>query len=323
MLTRMPIQPTRRALLAAATVPLLGGCGQRSWDDLAPAELTLATGNPGGVFHRYGEALAKVWQERLGGITVHTRGTNASVDNVREVSEGVSDIGFSLADTAADARRGRGTWGEPVDLWALARAYDSFVHLVVRADSAVRAVTDLRGKRVSLGASGSGTRGIAWRCMRAAGLGTDDFEAVAETLQRSADGLASGGLDAFFFVSGLPNTAVLHLSQDKEVRLVPLGHLVPRLVRDHGSEFSRSSIPASTYGQERAVDTVSVQNYLLVRRELDLDLVQALTRVLFEEQPRVDELAGGVRQPNIGTAIYTSPLPLHPGALRYYREQRD
>ena len=318
----MPIQPTRRALLAAASVPLLGACGRGSGDDLEPTELTLATGNPGGVFHRYGEALAKVWQERLDGITVRTRGTNASVDNVREVSEGVSDIGFSLADTAADARRGRGTWGEPVDLWALARAYDSFVHLVVRADSQVRAVTDLRGLRVSLGASGSGTRGIAWRCMRAAGLGTDDVESMAETLQRSADGLASGDLDAFFFVSGLPNTAVLHLSQDMAVRLVPLGHLVPRLVRDHGSEFSRSSIPASTYGQERAVDTVSVQNYLLVRRALQLDLVQALTRVLFEEQPRVDELAGGVRQPNIGTAIYTSPLPLHPGALRYYREQR-
>ena len=331
MLSRMPTHPTRRMLLAAGAAvgatggagPLLGACGRRSWDDLEPAELTLATGNPGGVFHRYGEALAKAWQERLPGITVHTRGTNASVDNVREVASGVSDVGFSLADTAADARRGRGVWNESVDLWALARAYDSFVHLVVRADSDVRAVTDLAGRRVSLGASGSGTRGIAWRCMRAAGLTSHDFRPVAETLQRSADALAADRLDAFFFVSGLPNTAVLHLSQAQDIRLVPLGHLVPRLVRQHGSEFSRSSIPASTYDLDRAVDTVSVQNYLLVRRDLDERLVHALTRVLFEAQPRVDELAEGVRQPNIGTAIYTSPLPLHPGALRYYREQRD
>lgn len=325
MLARMLALPTRRALFvgaAGAAASALGSCGRRSWDEFAATELTLATGNPGGVFHRYGEALAEVWERRLSGVTVRTRRTNASVDNVREVSEGVSDLGFSLADTAAEARRGVGMWAEPIDLSALARAYDSFVHLVVRADSEVRAVTDLAGRRVSLGASGSGTRGIAWRCLQAAGLGRHDVEQVAETLQRSADGLADDRLDAFFFVSGLPNTAVLELSRRIPIRLVPLGHLVPQLVRDHGSEFSRSSVPASTYDLDRAVDTVSVQNYLLVRGDLDADLVYSLTRVLFEEQPLVNALADGVRQPNIGTAIYTSPLPLHPGALRYYREQR-
>lgn len=319
----MPTHPTRRALLATVAVSPLAACGRRGWDEFEPTELTLATGNPGGVFHRYGEALAQVWQRRLSGVSVRTRGTNASLDNVREVSRGISDIGFSLADAAADAYRGRGLWSAPVDLWAMARAYDSFVHLVVAADSDIREVTDLRGRRVSLGASGSGTRDIGWRIMRAAGLDARDFQPLAETLQRSADELEGGRLGAFFFVSGLPNTAVLELSSVMRIRLVPLGQLAPRLVRDHGSEFSGSSIPASTYGLARAVDTVSVQNFVLVRRDLDDRLVHALTRVLFEEQPLVDELAHGVRQPNIGTAIYTSPLPLHPGALAYYREQRN
>ena len=319
--------PARRAVIAAGLgAPLLGtpvltACGRPSWDDLPDARLTIATGNPGGVFHRYGEALAEVFAERLG-ITVRTRGTNASIDNVREVSRRVSDIGFTLADVAADARRGRGEFREPVDIVAMARAYDSFVHLVVRADSDIRSIEDLRDHRVSLGAAGSGTRGIAWRVVRAAGLTDEDVEQIAETLQESADAIAQGTLDAFFFVSGLPNTAVLRLSEQVPIRLVPLGAMAPRLARDHGAEFSRSSIPVSTYGLERGVDTVSVQNHVLVRPDLDDDLVYALTRVMFEEQPAIEELAPGLCQPNVGTAIYTSPLPLHPGALRYYREQR-
>lgn len=317
-----PRPPARRSLLALGlAAPLLGSCGRRSWDEFSSTRLTIATGNAGGVFHRYGEALADVYADRLAGVTVRTRGTNASVDNVREVSERVSDIGFTLADVAVDARLGRGAWSEPVDIAALARAYDSFVHLVVRADSGLRALSDLRGQRVSLGATGSGTRGIAWRVVRAAGL-TDDVDPVAETLQRSADGLADGTLDAFFFVSGLPNTAVLRLSEEVPIRLVPLGDIAPRLARDHGSEFSRSSIPASTYDLDRAVDTVSVKNHVLVRPDFDEDLAYGLTRVMFEAQPAIDALARGLRQPNVGTAIYTAPLPLHPGAVRYYREQR-
>lgn len=335
MLTAMPTStggtcasggsaPTRRAvLLTALGGAALAGCGRRGWDEFAPTELTFATGNPGGVFHRYGEALAEVLQDRLSGVTVRTRGTNASIDNIREVSGRVSDLGFSLADAASDARLGRGEWDDPVDVVALARAYDSFVHVVVRADSGLRAVADLRGRRVGLGATGSGTRGIAWRVLRSAGLTAAEVEPVTETLQRSADALAEGGLDAFFFVSGLPNTAVLRLAQRVPIRLLPLERIAPRLIREHGPEFSPSSIPASTYDLEEAVDTVSVKNYVLVRPDLDEDLAYGLTRVMFEAQPAVDALAEGVRQPNVGTAIYTAPLPLHPGALRYYRERRS
>lgn len=318
------VLPTRRAILTtAAGGVLLGGCGTGGWDEFSGAELTIATGNVGGVFHRYGEALATVLRRRLDGVTVRTRRTNASVVNVREVSGRVSDIGFSLADVAADARRGRGEWEEPVDLVALTRAYDSFVHLVVRADSDLRAVPDLRGRRVGLGAAGSGTRGISGHVLQSAGLTTEDVDPVTETLQRSADALADGGIDAFFFVSGLPNTAVLRLSRQLSIRLVPLDRIAPRLIRDHGPEFSRSAIPASTYGLPGPVETVSVKNYLLVRPDLDTDLAYAVTRVMFEEQAGVDALEEGVRQPNVGTAIYTSPLPLHDGALRYYREQRS
>lgn len=317
---------SRRALLSAALgAPLaasLGGCLGQSWDELTPTRLTIATGNRGGVFERYGDALAAVLDERLDGVTVTTHNTNASLINLREVARGLSDIGFSLGDAAADAIRGTGPFAAPVDLVALTRTYDSFVQLVVRADSPVEAVAHLRGRRVAVGSRGSGTRLVARRVLAAADVALEEVTGTDDSLEQSADGLRRGLLDAFFFVSGVPNTAVARLADVTPIRLVDLGALVPRLVESYGPEYTLGPVPTSSYGLPRAVDTVSVKNYIVVHPDLDEDLAYAVTRVMFEAQDAVDRMSPQVRQPNLGAAIFTSPLPLHPGAERYYRERR-
>lgn len=317
---------SRRALLAGAVgVPLataLGGCVGRSWDELPGTRLSIATGNRGGVFDRYGSALATVLEERLDGVAATTHHTNASLINLREVAQGKSDIGFALGDAAADAVRGTGPFEDPIELVALTRTYDSFVHLVVTADSPVKEVADLRGRRVGLGSRGSGTRLVAGRILAAAGIASDDVTGTDHSLEQAADGLRRGQLDAFFFVSGIPNAVVARLSGSVPIRLLDLGALVPQLTEAYGPEYTVGPVPTSSYGLPRAVDTVSVKNHLVVHPDLDVDLAYAVTRVMFEAQDRVDRISPQVRQPNLGAAIFTSPLPLHPGAERYYRELR-
>lgn len=285
--------------------------------------LTVATGNPGGVFARYGEALSMVLGRRLDGVRSLTRLTNASVENVRLVDEGSCDLGFSLGDTASDAIRGSGVFPRPLDVVALARTYDSFVHLVVRADSPYETPSDLRGARVGLGATGSGTRVVAQRILDLYGVHLEDGQVSSDPLEAAADALVAGDLDAFFFVSGLPNQAVLTLSGQVRIRLVNLQDAVDALVDRHGPEYVAGPIPASTYGLPGAVETVSVKNYVVVARDMPQDVAYAVTRVMFEAQHEIDALAPGVRQPSLGAAIFTSPLDLHPGAVRYYREQRS
>lgn len=325
MSSRSAPRLSRRGLLsAAAGVPAaaaLSGCLGRAWDELPRTSLTIATGNRGGVFDRYGEALATVLADHLTGISVRTRSTNASLVNLRQVAGGDADIAFTLGDAASDAVRGTGTFDAPVEIAALTRTYDSFVHLVVLADSPVRVVTDLRGRRVGMGASGSGTRVTAERILAAAGVTRDDVVARGDTLQASATALRAGELDAFFFVSGLANTAIRELSDQVPVRLVDLGRFVTDLTAAYGTEYAPGPVPASTYSLPDAVDTVSVKNYVVVHPDLDDDLAYAVTRVMFEQQAAVDEVAPGIRQPNIGAAIFTDPLRLHPGAVRYYRER--
>ncbi|MFD7075607.1 TAXI family TRAP transporter solute-binding subunit [Nocardioides sp. NPDC059952] len=318
---------SRRALLAGAVggplVMALGGCVGQSWDKLPGTSLSIATGNRGGVFDRYGNALAAVLEERLDGVSVTAHNTNASLINLSEVAQGTSDIGFALGDAAADAIRGTGPFADPIDLAALTRTYDSFVHLVVTADSPVQEVAHLRGRRVGLGNRGSGTRLVAGRILAAAGIASDEVTGTDDSLEQSADGLRRGRLDAFFFVSGIPNTAVAKLSESVPIRLVDLGTLLPELTEAYGPEYTLGPVPTSSYGLPRAVDAVSVKNYLVVHPDLDEELAYAVTRVMFEAQDRVDRISPQVRQPNLGAAIFTSPLPLHPGAERYYRERRQ
>ena len=306
-------------------VPLLtvlgvGGCLAPGWEEVPAGTFTIATGNSGGVFDRYGEALAAVLRRRLPTLTVDTRPTDASVANVELVADGGCEIAMSLADTAADAVRGTGTFDHSYELAALARTYDSYVHLVVRADSAIDDVTALRGRRVGLGAPGSGTRVLATRILRQAGLGVADVRVTDQTLEDSARALGARRLDAFFFVSGLPNSAVASLAASLPIRLVDLDRWVPGMVETHGPEYVRGPIPASTYDLGGAVQTLSVKNYILADPGLSEELAYAVTRVLFEGQDDVDRLAPGVPQPVAAAATFTSPVELHPGAVRYYRE---
>lgn len=332
-----PVRLSRRAALTAlGGVPLsaaaaalglpvsaaLAGCGRDSWTSLPPTTLTIATGNRGGVFSRYGTALGQVLERRLTGVTTRTRVTNASVENLRLVGNGICGIGLSLADAAADAIRGRGSFDDPLEVVALARTYDSFVHLVVLADSGITTPAGLRGRRVGLGAPGSGTRVVATRILRQAGLAPPDIEVRSDSLEVSAAALRAGRLDAFFFVSGIPNQAVLTLARQTRIRLVPLESVVAGMVSSYGPEYVDGPIPASTYALPEGVATVSVRNFVIADPAMTEGLAYAVTRVMFEAQDEIDRLAPDVGQPNVGAAIFTSPLDLHPGALRYFRERR-
>ena len=319
---------SRRRVLAVAGLPVLAGltgCVARGWDGFDDATVMVATGNPGGVFVRYGRALTAVLTQELRGVRARARTTNASLENLRLVSKGACDVGFSLGDSAALAIAPAGvssSGARPAqELVALARMYDSFVHLVVRDESPYRRVADLAGARIGVGAAGSGTQVIASRVLDVHDVRTPGATLVETALETSADALRGGRLDAFFFVSGLPNQAIAALARSTPIRLLDLGGAVEPMVAAHGPQYVRAPIPPSAYGLPEAVGTLSVKNYLVANPALAEPLAYALTRVVFERQDEIERLEPGVAQPTLGAAIFTSPLDLHAGAVRYYRER--
>ncbi|MGP3927811.1 TAXI family TRAP transporter solute-binding subunit [Streptomyces sp. 8N616] len=306
---------------AAAALLLLAGCAGNDEPPRPSGEIKVAAGNPGGVYADYGAGYADLIERRLPRVSAPVLHTGGSVDNLRQVEAKQAQVGFALADSAADAVAGRPPFSGRLPVVALAALYDNYVQLVVRADSPVRSVDALRGRRVSVGAEGSGTALIAERILKVAGLSADeDVTAQRLDVLGSADALAAGRIDAFFWSGGLPTGAITELRRSTQIRLVDLGGVVGELSRSYGELYTETTVPAVVYGPQSAVTTVSVPNFLVVRRDMPEAQAYWLTRLLFDGQAELIRAHPEARRLDRRTAISTHPLDLHPGAARWYRE---
>lgn len=302
-------------VVVIAVVLACAGCGERtahSW------RLVIATGGQGAVYYAYGQGLAHAARGHLPGAEPTVLPTAASVENLRLVADGRADVAFTLADSAALAYEGRPPFAGREPVVALARLYENYTHLVVPAGSAIRTLRDLRGRVVSIGAAASGTELLATRLLRAAGV---EATVRVRRLQvtDSAAALRSGRIEAFFFSGGLPTGTIAELAQVMPIRLIDLGDYVGRLGERYQAFYEERSIPASTYGLTGPVRTIGVPNYLVVNRAMPADRAYALTRMLFEQRDALARAHPEALHLNLRAAISTNPLPLHPGAVRYYR----
>ncbi|HVR70399.1 MAG TPA: TAXI family TRAP transporter solute-binding subunit, partial [Vicinamibacteria bacterium] len=249
--------------------------------------------------------------------------TSASVENLSFVAQGSADVAFTLADTAFDAVQGRGRFPRPLPLRALAVLYTNATHIVVAADAPIRALGDLRGRRVSLGAPNSGTEVIAERVLRAAGLDPgEDVTRERLGFGESVAALKDGRIDAFFASAGVPTAAVLDAAATPgfEVRLLSDAHLVERLVAEHGPLYSSATIPDGAYPGVPSVEVSAVRNLLVVREDMPADLAYAITRTLFEKRVELSAAHPAARELSARTGAASAVMEYHSGAARYYEE---
>ena len=327
-----PRHPGRRRLLRAAAVVAAVLALLLWW--LLPAgrpapsgAVTFATGVRGGVYDRYGQLLKQQLGRDLPEVEVTLRPSQGSVQNIERLISGEASFTIAAADAVAAYLETDGPGAGR--LRACARLYDDYIQLVVPARSRVRAAGDLRGLRVGLGQERSGVNLIAGRLLRAAGLDArKDIVPVHEGIDRMPHLLVRGELDAFFWSGGLPTTAVQDLAETTDIRLVPLGDLVPAL---HAQEprtrlYRAALMPADAYPSAqngKAVETVAVANLLVTTDDTDDVLTEAITRSMINSRDRIGREVHAAQKVDLRTAIYTRPLPLHRGAERYYRSVKS
>lgn len=315
-------RPLRRVSIAAGLVALLAaaaGCG-------APSDrtyLTIATAGTGGVYYPLGGALAQIYSARLPGVIASAQSTVGSVFNVQAVQQGRADLAFTMGDIAWFAYE-QGTDSDRTPhrkLRTLAVLYQNTVQIVARRDGPLHTVADLRGQRVGVGAPGSGTEVSARVVIEAHGLSyadvTPDYLSFAEVAAQMQDRT----LDAGVVTASYPVSAITDASMTVGVRLLPVSDdAMARISADYPF-FKRVTIPAGTYrGQDEDVATVAVENLLVVSEDLDEQLAYDMTRLLFESLDELGRTHAAAR--DIDAAHVTAaPIPLHPGAERYYRER--
>jgi TRAP transporter TAXI family solute receptor len=318
----------RLALACAVAGALIASCTNTQGSSGATKQrLSIATGGTGGVFYPYGGGIAKIISDNLPGVDATVEVTAASIDNLKFLKQGTSDIAFTMADIAQDALTSRDaftTFGA-VPLRTLAVLYSSYTHLVASEESGIRNVAQLKGHVVSVGAAGSGTTTLALRILEAAGLDSKrDLRRQNLGVAQSVDAMKDGKIDAFFWNGGLPTASVLDLvnTPGMKVRFISTDTLLPRLEQMFGPAlYYRERIPKTTYKMDADASVIAVANLLVVSDTMAEPLAYDITRLLFDKQRELAAIHPQARTLNLKAAATGSPIPFHPGAIRLYRER--
>ncbi len=288
----------------------------------ADTELVMLTGNTGGVYYPMGIALARIWERTIPGIKVNVQATQASVENFNLLQQRRGSFAFGQGDVMSDAVKGNVEAGFPSSrdrLRMVAALFPNYLHLVALKSAKVRSVHDLKGKRVSVGASRSGNELNARTLLGAAGMSYADLRRVDYLAYNDAVALMRDGqLDAVIVSAGLGVKAVSELAAATPVDIVPIG---ADLVGKSGGVFAPVTIPAGTYvGQAQEVPTAALINFLVTHSDVPEALVYSVIKELYVALPELRASHVAARDIARERALVSRPIALHPGAERYFRE---
>ncbi|RTH01587.1 TRAP transporter substrate-binding protein [Thermus scotoductus] len=300
-------------------------------------KVVIATGGVGGVYFYYGTTLAEIWN-KAGVAEAQAIQTAASIDNLllleNRTSGGTYYCGTVLPDSAYLAYTGqhdRFKEKPAKSVRILFAMYPNFLHIVTREGTGIRVVQDLKGKRVSTGAPGSGTEVEALLVLQAAGISPKDF-AKQERLgaQESANALAEGNIDAFFWSGGLPTGAITELSaalarKGQRIHLVPLdpkSTVVQTFQKRFPGLAGPGVIPKAVYGTRSDTPTLTFWNLFVCPQSLPEEAAYALTKATFENLATLRQAVAAARNTSLENAVrfVGGTIPYHEGALRYFRE---
>ena len=285
--------------------------------------VNVLTGGTSGVYYPLGVAIAKVFSDKLPNVKTQVQATKASVENLILLQQGRGEIAFVLGDSLKAAWEGDGEAGfkSRLDkLRTIGAIYPNYIQIVATAYSKIKILADLKGRSLSVGAPKSGTELNSRAILAAAGLSYKDIGKVEYLpFAESVDLMKNRQLDATLQSAGLGVASLKDLSTSSDISVVS----VPKSIVDKiGLPFVPAVIPANTYtGQDKDVPTAAVINYLVTSSAVSDDLAYEMTKLVFESLPELANAHVAGKDIKLEAAAGGSPVPLHPGAIRYYREK--
>jgi len=307
-----------RGLLAAAMGVALatGAAAQQKF-------INVLTGGQAGVYYPLGVAVSQIYGKALPDVKATVQATKASVENLNLLQAGRGEIAFTLGDSLSDAWKGdeeAGFKSKLDKLRAVAGIYSNYIQIVASADSGIRTLADLKGKRISVGAPRSGTELNARAVLKAAGLTYKDFAKVEYLpFGESVELIKNRQLDVTLQSAGLGVASIRDLATTMKISVVAIPPEVVAKIADPA--YQPGVIPAGTYtGQDAAVPTVTIKNFLVTHEGMPADTVYLMTKSLFDNLDQLVAAHSAAKAISKAEAAKALPVPLHSGAERYYRE---
>lgn len=289
--------------------------------------LSVATGGTGGVYYVYGGGIAQVISKYIPNVEATAEVTAASVDNCKLIQAGKADLSIIMADTGYDGLKGmeRFKSSGPIPLRTIAVLYSNYMHFVAMEGAGIKSISDLKGKRVSTGAPGSGTEVMALRVLESYGIDpAKDIKRERLSVAESAGALKDRKVDAFAWVGGLPTAAVLDLAASPGIKIKILSSAdhIAKMKQKYGPVYFALPIPKTAYPHMDAdVQVACVANLLVCHEKMDAGLVYNIFKVLLEHQPELVAVHKEASNFTLASAAVGSSLPFHPGALKYFQEK--
>lgn len=292
---------------------LLCACNKSSTETFA-----IATGGPAGLYYPYGGGMASVWSKQLPHVNAKAEVTGGSVINVIQVARGESELGIAMADVVTDAYLGQGKFPEPLPLRVLFTAYPNIVHVLTLEDSGIQKVSDLVGRRVSIGAAGSGTAVAAQNVLKGLNVTLDELSLVNLSFGETTSALKDGTIDAGFIVGGLGIAAVTELAVTRDLHLVALSNPELSQLQARFPAYGGYTIPGETYhGVSEDVQALGIWSAVVVHEDMSDQLAYDLTCTIYKHRDDLLKVSQAARAMTVENIRQLSVVPLHPGTEIY------
>lgn len=316
-----------KATAIALTMVLSGGLFGIDAANAQQKTMSIGTGGTGGVYYPLGGAIANVLSKNLPNVQATAEVTGGSVDNLKLISSGQSELGFTMADAAQDALNGQGKFTSgKVPLQTLLVVYPNRMHVVTVDGTGIEKLSDLKGKRVSTGSPGGATEVMAFRVIEAAGLDKDkDMTRERLGVAESVNAIKDRKIDAFFWVGGIPTASVTDLAATPGMKLKLVDHsdVVDKMNAKYGSLYSAGVIPANAYpGYDKDNKIAEVWNIIVTGSKMSDDDAYNVVKTLVEKKEDLVAVHKEAMSFALENQVQArSPVPFHPGALKYFKEK--
>jgi TRAP transporter TAXI family solute receptor len=305
------------ALFGAFAAPALAQQGQR---------ISITTGGTGGVYYPLGGGMANILSKNVPGLQATAEVTGGSIDNLKLLGAGKSEVAFTMVDAASDAAQGVDKFKDgKVAARTLMILYPNKMHVVTTEGTGINTMADLKGKRVSTGAAGSGVEVVALRMLEAMGLNPKkDIRQERLGASESVNAIKDRKIDAFFWVGGVPTAAITDLAATPGIKIKLLDHAeyADAMNKKYGPLYVKGTIAAKSYvGQDKPVTNIDVWNILVASDKMSDQMAYNIVKTLFEKKADLVAVHKEAENIDLKNQTVPTPVPFHPGARKYLEER--
>jgi TRAP transporter TAXI family solute receptor len=285
--------------------------------------ISVGTGGTGGIYYPYGGGVAEIWTKYVKGVKAVAEVTGASVENVKLAHKGETVVGEVMGDVAVAGFNGLSKFkGKKHDILSMAIMYPNLLQIVALKSTGITDITQVKGRSISTGSPGSGTNFMAEAVLKALGIAADSYKDSRLSFTESANALRDGTIDVGIWSVGPGTSSILDLATTHEINMLGFTPEQTEQILAANTTYSSVELAGGVYrGIDKPVPTIGVWNVMICQASLDTDMVYRLAKALFEHNDYLQKIHPSAAYTTPENAVKYSPIPLHPGTIKYLEEK--